>query len=256
MPIQTVIPGITRMMTLVWILLSTLAMSLIALIGLVFLYLREEFFSRILDHLIAFAAGSLIGGAFFHLLPEALRTMGVGLEPFLWSAAGFTVFLAMEQFMNWHHAHRQLQQSTEPFTYLILLADSIHNFLGGMAIGSSFIVSPQVGLITWLAAACHEIPQELGDFGILIHGGWKKRNALLVNFLSALTIVPGGLLAYYLEGTINTNILLPFAAGNFIYIAASDLIPEIKHSKNWIVDALNSFSFVIGLGLIYLSTLL
>jgi zinc and cadmium transporter len=114
-------------------------------------------------------------------------------------------------------------------TYLILIADGVHNFIGGLAVAGAFLIDVRVGIRTWLAAAAHEVPQELGDFGIVIHGGWNKGKALLYNFLSALTFLLGGIIAYSASFALDVTFLLPFAAGNFIYIAAADLIPEIKH---------------------------
>lgn len=237
-------------MTLVWILLATFLMSLLALAGLVFFAMKEPLLNSILEYLVAFAAGSLIGGSFFHLIPEAIQEVGNQLAIYIWLVGGFTLFLLMEQFLNWHHAHSATENTPKPVTYLILFADGVHNFLGGLAIGSSFLVSPEVGVITWLIAAAHEIPQEFGDFAILVHGGLNRTRALTYNFISALAIVPGGLLAYLVGGNFRTIFLLPFAAGSFIYIAASDLIPEIKHARTLLVDLLNVLFFLGGMGLI------
>jgi zinc and cadmium transporter len=135
-------------------------------------------------------------------------------------------------------------------TYLILLADGLHNFIGGLAIGASFLVSIEVGVITWVAAAAHEIPQEMGDFGILIRGGWGKLAALVANFISAATIIPGALLAYYLSGNFDVSLLLSFAAGNFLYIAASDLIPEVKHDRLVRNNVVHFAAFIAGVGVI------
>jgi zinc and cadmium transporter len=129
---------------------------------------------------------------------------------------------------------------------MILIADGLHNFIGGLAIAGSFLVSTEVGVITWVAAAAHEIPQELGDFGILVHGGWDKYQALLVNFVSAVMILPGALITYFVSSEIDTTFLLPFAAGNFIYIAASDLIPEVKHEKRLWKNLIHFAAFAGG----------
>lgn len=236
-----------------WILASTLAMSVFAWAGLIFLALSDEILRKTLYLLVAFASGSMMGGSFLHLIPETLSEHGADLEVFLWVLAGFATFLCMEQFLNWHHTHYTKDPDRTPFTYLILVADGLHNFLGGLAIGGSFMVSPQVGLVTWVTAAAHELPQEFGDFGILVHGGWTKGQALVFNFVSALTVVPGGLLAWWLSGRIETLFLLPFAAGNFIYIAASDLIPQIKHFDRLIDNLASTVLFVLGILMILLS---
>ena len=236
--------------TLFWIIGSTFAISFISIVGLVCLVLNEKLLKNIVLLLVAFSSGSLMGGAFLHLIPETLIATGPEIEMFLWLLFGFSIFFLMEQFLQWHHCHKPPSEHREPVTYLILLADGLHNFTGGLAIAGSFLVSIQTGIITWLACAAHEIPQELGDFGILIHGGWKKYKALLFNFFSALTIIPGALLVYFAAISIDTTFLLPFAAGNFIYIAASDLIPEIKSKEKLVTGLAHFFMFIIGILLI------
>lgn len=217
---------------LIWIIVSTFLMSMIAWVGLVLLFIKDDLLQKILAPLIGLSAGSLFAGALFHMIPEAYIKMGVTEIVPLWVVAGFTIFLLLELFLNWHHCHHVHTSEKTAVTYLILVADGLHNFLGGLAIAGSFLISPEIGIITWLAAAGHEIPQEFGDFGILVHGGWSKMKALVFNYLSAFTIVIGGLLAYFLSESIDTTFLLPFAAGNFIYIAAADLIPELSHTHD------------------------
>jgi zinc and cadmium transporter len=236
--------------TLAWILSSAVAMSAIAWVGLLAAALKETQLKAILLPLVAFAAGSLLGGALLHLLPEAVAARGPGLGTFLPVLAGFALFFLMEQFLSWHHAHSDDGDLKQPVTYLILLADGLHNFIGGLAIGASFLVSVEVGIITWIAAAAHEVPQELGDFGILIRGGWGKLPALVANFISAATIIPGALLAYYLSGGFDVSLLLSFAAGNFLYIAASDLIPEVKHDRLVKNNVVHFSAFIAGVGVI------
>lgn len=240
---------------LIWILGSSILMSAVGWIGLILLALRESLLKRLLLPLVAFSAGSLLGGALLHLLPEALLETEEMTTIFLWTLVGFSLFFLMEQFLSWHHHHAVPSEHKEPFTYLILLADSLHNFIGGLAIAGSFLISIEAGIVTWIAAAAHEIPQELGDFGILVRGGWKKYQALLVNFISALTIVPGALLAYFLSAAIDVTFLLPFAAGNFIYIAASDLVPEIKHERDIGKNLVHFTAFVAGISVIFLTRL-
>ena len=218
------------MPTVAWILIFGLAMSAIALVGSVTLVLPERTFTRVVLPLVALAAGSLLGGTFFHLLPEAVDELGNGLGVYAVLAAGFLALFVLEQFLQWHHCHQPLPKH-RPVGYLILLADGLHNLLGGLAVGGAFVIDTELGIITWAVAAVHEVPQELGDFGILVNSGWSKRAALGFNVVSALTFPLGGVLAYALSGGIDVAWFLPFAAGNFLYIGATDLIPEL-HPEN------------------------
>jgi zinc and cadmium transporter len=214
------------MSTLAWIVVFGLAMSTLALIGGVTMLLSERALARVLLPLVALAAGSLLGGAFFHMLPEAVEQSGNELSVYVAFAAGFAAFFLLEQYLHWHHCHRPVTQHA-PLGYLILLADGLHNFLGGLGVGAAFVLDLRLGITTWLVAAAHEVPQELGDFGILVHSGWKTRSALAYNAASALTFLVGALLAFALSGSLDVALLLPFAAGNFVYIAAADLVPQI-----------------------------
>ncbi|HEX6104685.1 MAG TPA: ZIP family metal transporter [Gemmatimonadales bacterium] len=241
------------MSTLSWILAGGLAMSLLALAGSLTLLLPAGMLDRLLRPMVAFAAGTLLGGAFLHMLPAAAGDMGVGVAAFLWVLAGFTAFFALEQFLHWHHCHRDPADGAQrPVTYLVLLGDGLHNLLGGFAVAGAFIADIRLGIGAWLAAAAHEIPQELGDFAVLVHGGWERRRALLFNLLSALTFLVGGLLAYAASLSIDVAFLLPFAAGNFIYIAASDLVPEVKQDRDWRVNLLHFAGLTSGIALLYL----
>jgi zinc and cadmium transporter len=215
--------------TLAWIVVFGTAMSLISLVGGVTILLPEPALPRLVMPLVALAAGSLLGGAFFHMLPEAVERSDGGLSIYVWLVAGFVGFFALEQFLGWHHCHRGVSEHA-PLGYLILVADAAHNFLGGLAVGAAFVVDLRVGVVTWAVAAAHEVPQELGDFGILVHSGWNPHAALAYNLASALTFLAGGIVAYAVSGRIDVTVLLPFAAGNFIYIAAADLVPQIAAS--------------------------
>ena len=239
------------MTTLGWIVSSSLLMSAIALVGSVTLMLKPATLQRILLPLVAFAAGSLIGGAFFHMIPVGLAQYGNRDSFYVWILAGFTVFFALEQLLHWHHCHRAESTCKQPLTYLILIGDGLHNFIGGLAIAGTFIADIRLGVMAWLAAAAHEIPQELGDFGVLVHGGWDKRQALLFNVLSALTFLAGGLVTYAFSFNMDISFLIPFAAGNFIYIGAADLVPEVSKHKDLRANLKNFFAFVIGLSLMY-----
>ena len=233
-----------------WITGSTIAMSSIAWVGLTTFAMREALFRALLLPLVAFAAGSLLAGALLHLVPEAVAARGATTGTFLAVIVGFATFFLLEQFLAWHRAHATDTEVKEPVTYLILLADGVHNFTCGLAIGASFMVGVEAGIITWLAAAAHEIPQELGDFGILIRGGWSKAQALVANFLSASSVIPGGLAAYYFASDLDVSLVLSFAAGNFIYIAASDLIPEVKYDRALTRNVAHFIAFIAGVAVI------
>jgi zinc and cadmium transporter len=237
-----------------WIVLSGLAMSALALSGAVALLLPERVFERVVLPLVGLAAGALLGGALFHMLPEAVRVLGNGLGVYAWVAAGLFSFLVLEQFLHWHHCHRPPEAHRvpkgrhRPLGPLILVADGLHNFIGGLAVGGAFVVDVRLGVVTWLAAAAHEVPQELGDFGVLVHSGWSPRRALAFNLGSALTFPLGGLIAYGLSGQVDVAVLVPFAVGNFLYIALADLLPEITTSPVPREKTLHTASFAVGLG--------
>ncbi|MFJ2667710.1 ZIP family metal transporter [Nocardia fluminea] len=233
-----------------WIIVSGLAMSTIALLGAVTLLVPESVFARMVTPLVALAAGALLGGAMFHMLPESVSALGNSLTPYTWAVAGVLFFHVLEQFLHWHHCHRPVSRH-RPVGYMILIADALHNLLGGMAVAGAFVIDTRLGVVTWLIAAAHEIPQELGDFGILVHSGWKPRTALLYNTASALTFPAGGLLAYALADRLDLTVLVAFAAGNFIYIALADLIPEITTAPAPRAKLLHTTCFTAGLAALW-----
>jgi zinc and cadmium transporter len=237
------------------IVIGGLLMSGIALVGSVTLFLKKETLERIVLPLVAFAAGSLLGGALFHMLPAALAGAADPIPSFGWTALGFVSFFALEQLLHWHHCRRASSSCRRPLTYLILVGDALHNFLGGLGVGGVFLIDARLGIAAWLAAAAHEVPQELGDFGVLVHGGWSPRNALLFNFLSGLTFLLGGLLAWWVSSEIDVSFLVPLAAGNFIYIAASDLVPEVTKHEQIRGNAIYFACFILGLGLMWVTRL-
>lgn len=241
------------MPTLAWILVSGLAMAAIALVGGITTVLPEPTLDKIVLPLVALAAGSLLGGAFFHMLPEAVREMGNELDLWIWLTAGFVGFFVLEQYLRWHHCHR-VPSRHRPLGYLILVADGTHNLIGGLAVGSAFIVDHRVGLIAWIAAAAHEVPQELGDFGILLNSGWGRRRALLYNLVSALTFLLGSVIAYAVSGALDVAPLIPFAAGNFVYIAAADLLPEISTRQEAGAKVIYTGAFATGLVVLLAAT--
>lgn len=241
---------------LFYILISTFLISLIAFIGALTLFLKEELLDKILLVLVSFSAGALIGGAFLHLLPEAIAKVSPDetLTLFLYLILGFCIFFILEQFIRWHHHHAMSHPEIMPFSYLILISDAIHNFIDGLIIAASFVIAFPVGLVTALAVALHEIPQEIGDYAVLVYGGFKRVKALFLNFLSAITVILGGITGFLLSEKMGNSIvfLLPFAAGNFIYIASSDLIPEIKHKVSLKKSLIHFSVFLLGILLMLL----
>jgi zinc and cadmium transporter len=224
-------------------------MGAISLVGSVTLLLSEATQRRLVRPLVAFAAGSLLGGALLHMIPEASAQQG-GVAPYASVLAGFALFLAIEQFLHWHHCHRETADCRPPLGYLILVGDGLHNLLGGLAVGAAFVADVRVGLTIWLAAAAHEVPQELGDFGVLVHGGWSRGRALAFNLLSSSTFLLGGIVAWLASERFETSWLLGFAAGNFLYIGASDLVPEVNRHRDLGIGALHFLAFAAGAGLL------
>jgi len=241
-------------MNIFWsIFLSTLFISLFALVGVFTLSLKEAFLRRILMNLVALSSGALLGGAFLHLMPEGVEMMAPE-KFFLIVLLAILFNWFVEKILHWRHCHKGVEcESHHTIGYMNLFGDSIHNFIDGLIIASSFIVSPALGWATVGAVALHEIPQEVGDFGVLLHSGFSKKKALVSNFLVALMVVIGGvvgwLAASYIDGLV--TYLLPIAAGGFLYISASDLLPEIRKTKTMKGFLVNALFLFFGLVLMY-----
>jgi zinc and cadmium transporter len=240
--------------TLAWIFFTGLVMALIALSGALTLFLPKERISKLLLPLVALSAGSLVGSALMHMLPTAAEQMGSNESAHGWAALGFASFFGLEQLLHWHHGKEDSHGHHHPLTVLVLVGDGLHKFVGGLAVGAAFTVNTQVGLMTWLAAAAHEIPHELGDFGALVHGGLTPRRALFLNLLSALPFLVGGLIAYAVsqQVSLDMSFLVAFAAGNFIYLGAVDLLPEINRQGKRPEVLFHVACFLFGLGLLTL----
>ncbi|MFH1294593.1 MAG: ZIP family metal transporter [Candidatus Aenigmatarchaeota archaeon] len=232
---------------------SVLLISLVSLIGAVTLSVKMDTLKKILVCLVSFSAGALLGGAFLHLLPEAAES-GLGFEVSVYVLAGIMVFFVMEKMVCWRHCHVPTSEDhPHPFAYMNLIGDSVHNLIDGLIIGAAYAANIPLGITTTLAVLFHEIPQEMGDFGVLIHGGFKVRKALFMNFLTALTAVVGTVIALLASGFVDnlTSVLLPFAAGGFIYIAASDLIPELHKQVGMKKAAAQLFFILLGIAVMY-----
>lgn len=210
-------------------LLSVIFVSLISLIGLFALAVKEKYIHRFLLYFVSFSAGALFADAFLHLLPEAVENYGFTVEISLYVLVGLIFSFVIESFIHWRHCHlTPSKEHVHSFALMNLVGDSVHNFIDGLIIGASYLVSIPVGVATTVAVIFHEIPQELGDFAVLIHGGFSKWKALGLNFLTGLTSVLGVVIVFILgDVTGLVKFLIPFAAGGFIYIAGSDLIPEL-----------------------------
>jgi zinc and cadmium transporter len=232
------------------ILISVIIVSLISFVGVLFLALKDKVLSKILLWLVALAIGALLGGAFLHLLPESAAQLKIEHVGILF-LVGLMLFFVLEKFIHWRHCHEK-NCKVHAFSHLILVGDGLHNFIDGLVIAAAYLVNLSLGITTTLAIILHEIPQEIGDFGVLIHGGFKKKKALFYNFLSALTAVVGAIVGYFLGTGINMSFLLPIAAGGFVYIAATDLIPEL-HKKSKPHESITQFIFIIiGIALMWL----
>ncbi|MEM2972465.1 MAG: ZIP family metal transporter [Candidatus Bathyarchaeia archaeon] len=233
---------------LVAILVSVTTVSLISLTGIIFIGLKERLLKRFLMLSVGFSSGTLLGSAFLDLLPESITKMEN--EAFYYVLLGIVIFFALEKFLYWRHCHEE-KCPIHMFVYLNIAGDGIHNFIDGMIIAATYIVGGyQLGFATTLAVIFHEIPQEIGDYGVLIYGGLSKRKALSYNFVSAVTAVLGAIATYLLRQVQSIGVLLvPFAAGGFIYIAATDLIPELHKRTRASTSIIQLFTILLGIGL-------
>jgi len=239
------------MSTLSSVILASTVVSLISLIGSVFL-IKKDFLTKYAFYLVSFSAGVLLSTALLDLLPEAIKTKhNIGVHyPILF---GIVFLFFLERFLIWFH-HHDNTHNTKPSVYLILFGDGIHNFFDGIAISASFLTNPKLGVVTTLAIIAHEIPQEIADFTILIHGGLSKTKALFFNFISALTALLGAILGVYFLSKL--QFLLPtflaFTAGTFIYITCADLIPDLHNDFKEHGKWAQTIPFIFGIVLMWL----
>ena len=240
-------------MTLIAIILATFLITLCVWVAVLFMFFKKEVLNKILIFLVSLSAGALMGGAFLHLLPEAAEVIEIDLlfEIFLIS---FITFFLIEKVLHWRHCHKS-DCPVHTFGYMNLIGDSIHNFIDGLMIASVFMLDLKLGIATTVAVAIHEIPQEIGDYGVLIYAGFRRKIALILNYAVALTVVLGGIAGYFLFSYLENVLpyLMPFAAGGFVYIAASDLMPEIKKESNLKKSIISFLVFVFGILIMYLT---
>ncbi|MBN1543852.1 ZIP family metal transporter [Candidatus Woesearchaeota archaeon] len=244
----------------IWIytLVSVSLVSILSLIGVVTLGMSDRLLNKILLFLVSFSAGALFGGAFFHLIPEASEESGITTVA-AYVVLGLLVFFILEKFIHWRHCHIPTsKEHPHPLGIMNLVGDGFHNFIDGVVIAASYLVSIPLGVATTFAVILHEVPQEMGDFGILIHAGFRKSKALLFNFASALTAVLGALLTLFIGARFAgiTGVMVPFTAGGFIYIAGSDLIPELHKECAPAKSLLQFLAIVLGIAIMVAFTLL
>lgn len=247
------------MQTEVYILLSVIIVSLISVIGILFIFLKRKTLDNLLIFLVSLAAGSLLGGAFLHLLPEVVENNGFSVNVAFLILGGILIFFAIENFLHWRHCHIQTcDEHKHHLGIMNLIGDGAHNFIDGLIIAASYFVSIPAGIATTLAVIMHEIPQEIGDFGVLIYDGFSKKKALLFNFFSALTAVIGAIIGIIFAGksAVFSYIVMPLAIGGFIYIAGSDLIPEIHKNQKKVFSFRNLAGIILGILIMYALTLL
>jgi len=239
---------------------SVVLVSLLSLLGLMFLAADEARLRRILLILVSFAIGGLSGDAFIHLIPESFRQLGFGLPTSLLMILGMFLFFVVERLIRWRHCHLSVSEHhIHPVAALNLTGDAVHNFLDGVVIGASYTVSVPLGVTTTLAVLLHEIPHEIGDFGILVHAGFSVRMAILFNFLTALTAILGTILALMVGPHLQSFSvsMLPITAGGFIYIAGSDLIPEVQAGCDGVwITAIQFLAIVLGIAIMALLILI
>jgi len=244
----------------IWIytLASVLIVSLISFVGLLTFSVKADKLKEILIYMVSFSAGALFGDAFIHLLPEAIEESGFGLNISIYVMFGIGFSFIIEKFIHWRHCHLPITKAhVHPFAMMNLVGDGVHNFIDGLIIGASYLASIPVGIATTIAVILHELPQEIGDFGVLLHGGFSKGKALFFNFITALTAILGAVISLVISSYVEniTIFLIPFAAGTFIYIAGSDLIPELHKEVKVERSLMQLVAIILGV-LIMLSLLL
>jgi zinc and cadmium transporter len=237
---------------------SVFLVSIISLISVFTLPLKAQNLQKILIYFLSFSAGAMLGDAFIHLLPEIVEEYGMTTRIGLYILAGIAISFVLEKVIHWRHCHMPItKKHIHSYAKMNLVGDFVHNIIDGVIIASSYLVSIPVGIATTIAVLIHEIPQEISDFGVLVHGGFSRTKALLYNFLTALSAFVGAAFVLILGNLENTLLFfIPFTIGTFIYIAGADLIPEL-HKETEIKKSAGQFFFLLlGIGIMMLMLLL
>jgi zinc and cadmium transporter len=241
---------------MVWPIAAALAVSLAAVIGSTALLALGARAERAAVWILSFAIGTLLGGAALHLLPEALEARPTG-QAMLLFVGGMLLFTILERAIRWRHTHRvhepRLHEHHAVTAEVLLWGDALHNFIDGIILGVAFSSSPALGIVAAMAVFAHEVPQEIGDFAVLLASGMSRKRALILNYVSAFTIVPGAVLAWYWSASFEPAVgwLLPVAAGGFVYIALADLVPSLHHEKGAWAAVGQIALMILGVAVIY-----
>lgn len=238
----------------VYSILSVILISLVSIIGILFIFLKKDKLNKLILFFVSLSVGSLLGGAFLHLIPEAFESGKSILQSSFLVLLGIIIFFIIENYIHWRHCHVPTSKHhPHPLGTMNLIGDGIHNFIDGLVIAAAYFVNIPLGIVTTLAVVLHEIPQEIGDFGVLIYAGYSKKKALFFNFLSALTAVLGALVGILFGGMGSnfSSIVIPIAAGGFLYIAGSDLIPEIHKNQEKKFPLKNVIGIILGILIMY-----
>ncbi|MBS3123731.1 ZIP family metal transporter [Candidatus Woesearchaeota archaeon] len=247
---------------ILYTLISVLLVSLISFIGALSLFFKTKKLSHILLILVSLSAGSLFGGAFLHLLPEIVEKKGFTIAVSLQVLFGLVLFFILEKIIHWHRCHQtHLHEGhkNEHIGLLNLVGDGMHNFLDGLIISGSYLLDIHLGLVTTIAVVLHEIPQEIADFGVLIYSGYSKAKALFFNFASAAIAILGAIvgLALGAKSEIYVDMIIPIAVGGFIYIAGSNLVPELhKECQLFKESVWHLLGFLLGIVLMLILSLI
>lgn len=228
--------------------LSVIIVSLISLIGIFALLLRQRVLDKIMVYFVSFSAGALLGDAFFHLIPDAYLRSETKMSVSAFVLFGILIFFVLEKFIHWRHCHKaDCEGHPHTFSYLILAGDALHNFIDGLVIAASYLSSVPLGIATTFAVVFHEIPHEAGDYMLLLYGGLSKKRAMAFNFAGALTSIVGALIVLFIYSQAGSlvSFLIPFAAGGFVYVAGTDLIPEL-HKRVEVRESVLQFIALLG----------
>lgn len=238
---------------------SVIIVSLVSFIGIFTIAIRQDTLKKFLIYFVSFSAGALFGDVFIHLLPEIIEDYDFGLKISLYIIFGVIFSFIVEKIIHYKHHHKGYieiyrhhhPKEISPFARMNILGDALHNFIDGLIIGGSYLIGIRAGVATTLAVILHEIPQEVGDFGVLLKGGFSRAKALLINFITALTAIAGVIISLLLDSYITnaTVFLIAFSAGTFIYIAGSNLIPELHKDIEFNVSAFQTITFILGIGI-------